>query len=652
MLTRAYSLLTIKSVDTDHRIITGIATSASTDRQGDIVEVDGAEFQLPIPLLWQHDARQPIGEVFAARATKAGIEIKARIAKIEEPGTLKDRLDEAWQALKYGLVKGLSIGFKSLEDVDIKGTTGVRFVKWLWLELSAVTIPANQDASIHTIKQFDIGLAASGTSAPVVPPTSGVTDIHRVVKTQTSRTMKKSYADQISSFEATRQAKNAEMDTIMATAGDEGVTLDEAQKTTYDTLEEEVKSIDEHLKRLRAAEERSKAAAIPVNGDTAEKASQNRGGQVITVTRKLPPGIRFTRAAMCIAAAKGSRGDAIALAKEAYPDDPDIQHYITKTAVGAATTANHQGPDLQYTDFMGDFVEYQRPGSIIGKFGQNGIPALRTVPFNTRVSTQTAGGSAYWVGQGLPKPLTKATFGTITIDFTKVACISVLTQEEVRFANPSAEAKVRDDLAAAVNARIDQDFIDPANAGTANVKPASITNGVVASAVSGIDSDAVSVDFSVMMQAFNTANISVTSGVWIMSSQIALNLSLMLNAFGQRVFPDLAIGGGRLFGFPVITSEYLAGLGSPSTGMVVFANASDIYLADDGNVAIQASGEASLEMLDSTLLQDGTIGTGAALVSLWQNNLLGLRAERFINWKKRRAQAVQYLSPVAYAPQT
>jgi phage head maturation protease len=84
----------------------------TADRDGDIVEPKGAEFKLPIPLLWQHDSRQPIGQVFYAKVTSAGIEIKARIAKVAEPGTLKDRLDEAWQSIKAGLVKGLSIGFR------------------------------------------------------------------------------------------------------------------------------------------------------------------------------------------------------------------------------------------------------------------------------------------------------------------------------------------------------------------------------------------------------------------------------------------------------------------------------------------------------------------------------------------------------------
>ena len=103
MQKRAYSLLTIKSVNEDAREITGIATTPSTDSYGDIVEPEGAEYKLPVPLLWQHNASQPIGEVYAAKTTKDGIEIKARLVKIDEPGTLADRLNEAWQSIKSGL---------------------------------------------------------------------------------------------------------------------------------------------------------------------------------------------------------------------------------------------------------------------------------------------------------------------------------------------------------------------------------------------------------------------------------------------------------------------------------------------------------------------------------------------------------------------
>lgn len=164
---RAYSILTLKAFDDETREITGIATTPSPDRAGDIVEPKGAEFQLPIPLLWQHDSRQPIGHVIEAKVTDKGIEVKAKLVKIDEPGTLKDRLDEAWQSLKSGLVQGLSIGFKDIEAARIAETYSYRYLKWLWLELSAVTIPANGDCSITAIKSADeaIRRAASGASA-------------------------------------------------------------------------------------------------------------------------------------------------------------------------------------------------------------------------------------------------------------------------------------------------------------------------------------------------------------------------------------------------------------------------------------------------------------------------------------------------------
>ena len=64
----------------------------------------GAKFNLPMPLLWQHKHDQPVGHVEYAKPTKTGIPFKARIAKSDEPGTLKDRLDEAWQSIKLKLV--------------------------------------------------------------------------------------------------------------------------------------------------------------------------------------------------------------------------------------------------------------------------------------------------------------------------------------------------------------------------------------------------------------------------------------------------------------------------------------------------------------------------------------------------------------------
>lgn len=162
---RAYSLLDVKSIDEEKRIITGIATTVTPDRMDDIVESRGAQFKLPIPFLSQHSPDKPIGEVVKAKVTDKSIEVEVHIKKIEEPGLLKDRLDLAWQEIKYGLVKGLSIGFKPLEAARIEGSYGSRFIKWLWLELSAVTVAANGDCSIQTIKSIDNEIRAQANEA-------------------------------------------------------------------------------------------------------------------------------------------------------------------------------------------------------------------------------------------------------------------------------------------------------------------------------------------------------------------------------------------------------------------------------------------------------------------------------------------------------
>jgi HK97 family phage prohead protease len=158
MKERAYSTLEIKAAASrgGKRVFSGIASTPTTDHDGDIMEPKGAEFDLPMPLLWHHDAKAPIGWIHSAKPTDKGIEVEGEIAQLDEPGTLKSRLDEAWQSLQLKLVRGLSIGFRGLESSNIKGTFGLHYTRWKWLELSAVTIPANMEANIASVKSIDV----------------------------------------------------------------------------------------------------------------------------------------------------------------------------------------------------------------------------------------------------------------------------------------------------------------------------------------------------------------------------------------------------------------------------------------------------------------------------------------------------------------
>jgi HK97 family phage major capsid protein len=195
---------------------------------------------------------------------------------------------------------------------------------------------------------------------------------------------------------------------------------------------------------------------------------------------------------------------------------------------------------------------------------------------------------------------------------------------------------------------MDIDFVDPGKAEVANVSPASILNGVAGLTTAGPTSANARTDIQELMQAFIDANLTPTTGVFIMGTANALALSMMQNALGQAVFPNITMNGGTLSGLPVITSEYISQLSDSSGSPVILVNANDVFLADDGVVTIDASREASLQMLDNPTNDVTGSTTATTMVSLWQTNSIGLRAERFINWARRRDEAVAYLENVAY----
>jgi HK97 family phage major capsid protein len=470
--------------------------------------------------------------------------------------------------------------------------------------------------------------------------------------------MKKPIADQIRDFQSTREQKVTERDAIMEKSADTGETLDAEQTEKYDTLQAEIKAIDAHLVRLSDLEAENKRAARPVVGDNQHNASTSRGtNPVISIgADNREKGIGFARAVMAKMASfvemrQGNFVSALDVAKAHWPSDQGLHRYLEdtmrmKTAVAGATTqASTYAGFLVYADNLpNEFIEFLRPQTIIGKFGTNGVPSLRRVPFNVRIPRGTGGFTGYWVGEGKGKPLSAATGDTVTLTYTKVAAIAVITQELARFSSPSAEAWVRDELAKAVIARIDTDFIDPAKAVSSYVNPASITNGLTALTSAGTSADNVRTDVQNLLEQYILNNLDPTDLVLIMPNTLAMVLSIMVNTLGQREFPNMTINGGSLLGIPVIASQYAAS-GASFGNMVIAVKANDVALADDGRVTVDVSGEASLEMADS-LSGDASTGTGASVVSMFQTNSLAVRAEREIHWAKLRSTAVVYMDDV------
>lgn len=637
-MNRAYSMMTVKAVNEEQRIITGIACTPEPDRADDIMVPEGAQFTLPLPFLWQHEADEPIGHVIDAKVSPRGIEATMQIAQVEEEGKLKERLDEAWQSIKAGLVRGLSIGFLPIESQRIEGTWGSKYLKWDWFELSAVTIPCNTSGRITSVKSASRKqLAALGKSVvPVVrvgKPAGASAKAAPKTKTtpKPEEGLDMKFAEKIKQFRDAIEQKSARRMELMEAAEDR--TLDAAESEEFDTLSDEIKATEVHIKRLEEMQAADVANAKPVEDVSGMR--DRAAGITVKATQKVEKGTAFTRYVIAQCRAKGNLMQAAEIAKQ-WKDTPEVEH-VLKAAVAAGTTtdATWAAPLVPYQNMTSDFIELLRPATLLGR-----MTGLRNVPFNVRIPGQTQGSTVAWVGETAPKPVSALGFEDITLRFNKLAGIVVISDELARLSTPSAEAIIRGDLVAQIAQFTDDSFINPAYAAVTDVRPASVTNGVTPVPASGTDADALRADVRAVYSQFIAANLSTAGAAWVMTSAQAMAIGMMLNPLGQPEFPGIGADGGVFMGLPVLVSEVVP---SDSNGsIIVLIKQSEILLADEGGVSIDVSREASLQM-------NSTPATGAQqLVSLFQNNLLAIRAERMITWRKRRPQAVAYISGANY----
>jgi len=619
---RAYATFEVKSVDDEARIVEGIASTPEPDLYGDELLSEGAEFALPMPFRFEH--QKNIGEVLAATVRPDGIHIRARVAKIPEPGPLQEFVDHAWQTIKY-LARGLSVGWKPIAAA--KNARGGRTVsRWHWVETSAVEIPANVHATIASVKSF------SEAASRLNP--RGVSRVPGQVPNMTNQTA----TEAIRAYTNTRATKAARMAELMAAANADGVTLDPTQTAEYDTLDAEVKNLDAHVARLRDLEQLqvSQATPVPANPNppnlpnlVAPPRGMTVGGVPVIQVKNADPAQPFVRLVLSHIAGKGSRQDAINYAARFNDTTPEVQLALKAATAPATTTDPTWMGALVPPPVSVGFIELLRPKTILGR-----LDGLNRVPFNALVPMQTGGGVYSWVGENAPKPVTKFTLGSTTLTWSKIAAIIALSEELTRLSTPSAEDVVRREMVAGISQFMDQQFIDPTVAAVAGVSPASITNGITPIATTA---DPVK-DVTAIFAAFATANIPIDQVALIMSSTTAFQLAVKLNALGQPMFPSLTATGGTIFGVPVIPSN------AAGANLVGVAPAYILY-ADEGGTTIDVSREASVQMNSAP---DNPAVATTILTSFWQQNLVGIKAERFVNWKRAITAAVQLVTNTAY----
>jgi len=441
---------------------------------------------------------------------------------------------------------------------------------------------------------------------------------------------------------ALQKKRNEALDRMTAAndaASNDNRLFTEDEQKAFDKDQGEVRDIDAQVVRLEEAERQLAARAVPI-------ADPLKPSPEIEVKPfKAFPAQGLTRLVATLATARGNLLQAVELSKRWDHQQPEIGHilrafagigssanpeWLQRAAVAGGTTtdAAWAGPLVFYQNLVSEFVEFLRPQTILGK-----LVGYRPVPFLVSIPRQTTGFSAQWVGEGQGKPVGAISFDRITLPWAKIALISAITDELARFSSPSAEMLVRNDLAASVAQFMDQQFVDPAVAALAAVRPGSITNGSHQVAASGNSVAHVTADLSAAMLYLTDQNSPMIAPVWIMHTHAYQFLITQRSSIDTFVWKDEMLTG-KLMGIPFIVSNNVpiaAGLSS-----ITLFDANDLLLADDGQMLFDASAEASLQM-DSAPVTPPVAAT--IMVSMWQQNMLAIKVERYIYWLMRRSVA-------------
>lgn len=349
--------------------------------------------------------------------------------------------------------------------------------------------------------------------------------------------------------------------------------------------------------------------------------------QELTHTRSLD----YVRWLSCLASKDVGHGGPLTAAKLFEVRFPRAVGLVAvqKAAVAFGTTSDSgwAAPLAALKPLTDAFLSYVRPRTILGRLN------TRRVPFNVGIAAQTGTAAYAWAGQGIPKPVSAAAFGLVSLTFAKAIGLVVLTRELVDFSAPSAEIVMRDELAAGLALFLDTQLLDSTVADSAST-PGSILNGITPIASAGASIANAQTDLSALVNAFVAAHPNVDDAAFVLSPGNALVLA------ASGAYPDLRLDGtGFIAGTPAIVS-------AAAGARIVLLDPRYIAVADDDGLVINISRQATVQM-DSA--PDAPPTASTVHTSLWQQNLVGLLAERYIRWKRARTSAVQWVSGATYA---
>ncbi|MFD2264338.1 phage major capsid protein [Lacibacterium aquatile] len=336
------------------------------------------------------------------------------------------------------------------------------------------------------------------------------------------------------------------------------------------------------------------------------------------------PGLgRLIRA---LAAGRGDPERAAAFATKSWGDG-----YTAKALeAGTGSAGGFIVPEPQ----IAEIAELLRPASVVRRLGATVVP----MPNGTLLLAKLAGGSqADYIGENSPISASQPNFTQVRLTARKLAALVPVSNDLIRYAGPTADQVVRDDLVAALAQRQDLAFLYGDGTGNSPKGLRHWASQVFAANPSGT-LDAIVSDLGEMVLALRTSGARMLRPAWIMAPKTEQALMNVRDESGQFVFRAEMLTG-KLQGFPYASTLQVA------VAMENNEEVSDIFLVDMADAVI---GEAAGLVIDAS--GEAAYQAGSAVVPAFSLDQTVIRCITAHDFVMRHEKSVVVMTNVTWAP--
>jgi HK97 family phage major capsid protein len=437
------------------------------------------------------------------------------------------------------------------------------------------------------------------------------------------------------------------LEALVTIAEESDRSLTEDETKTFESTKSDISLADDRIKRLEDTEKLIASNAKKVEANDELDVTQPNGLVIGRDTKRAKvKGAFFAKQAHFLFLAQGNSFVAGEMAERA--GDKEMGAVLKAAANAATSTANGWASQL-VSEEVTDFIDMLRPMSILSR-----MPAGSTFTFDDtnliRIPKLTTGTPGGFVAEGGAIPVKHGVFDSITLAPSKIGVITVATREVLARSTPALETLLRDmmlrDTAIVLDRRFLSNLVAGGNAPAGLFHATNAAAPIAASNTANAADDAIA-DIKAMMQAMYTANVPLSTPVWLMHPSKKLDLMALRSATGVFYFRDELVGG-TLQGFPVLDSSVfdfgVNNGGGSNIRTVALVDASLLARANGISPTISLSQDATLHMDDAPNADILVPAAGGR--SLFQTDSSALRLTWETTWRTRHTVSVQYVSGV------